>query len=405
MPSQPVPSRTPPRFAFLLIALLLGQALGTMATSTLPAVAPKVAETHGISALTIGYQISLIAIAMLASLMFGANLAVRWGGTRVCQIGLVTVTAGCMIAVLPHPMFVFLSAFPLGCGYALLSPAASQLMMRFTPEASRNLMFSLKQTGVPLGGIGAAIIAPAIAVTAGWQWAMLANGAAMLMLAFCMERGRAHWDSDRNPQAKWITSPLGGLATVWNHRSLRLLGIAGGAFVVVQVCLSTYTVLFFVQDNRFGLVEAGVVLMVSQVGGVSGRVFWGWLADITRNCFGTLAVLAGVMTVSALLCYAITPASPMLASCVLFFVLGSTASGWNGAFLAEVARLAPRAEVSSATGGSLFLVNVGRLVGPVAFALGYQLGGNYAAAFALLAVPSVAGLLCLLWARGSVQRR
>lgn len=374
-----------------------------MATSILPAVAPKVAQTHGISALSIGYQISLLAIAMLASLMFGANLAVRWGGCRVCQLGLVLVSVGCVVAVLPHPVFVFLSAFPLGCGYALLSPAASQLMMRFTPPERRNLMFSLKQTGVPFGGIGAAIFAPAVAIHFGWQWAMLSNGVAVLALAAWMERGRRHWDSDRDPGAKWITSPLGGFSTVWRHRRLRALGIAGGAFVVVQVCLSTYTVLFFVEDGKFGLVQAGLVLMVSQIGGVAGRVFWGWIADVVRDCFTTLAVLAAVMTVCALACAAITPAWPLAAAYALFFVLGSTASGWNGAFLAEVARLAPRSEVSSATGGSLFLVNLGRLVGPVLFVAGYQWSGSYASAFALLAVPSMLGLVLLLAARGDAE--
>jgi MFS family permease len=220
----------------MLIVLLVGQSLGTMATSILPVVAPKVAQTHGISALSIGYQISLIAIAMLASLLYGANLSVRWGACRVCQLGLGLITAGCVIAILPHPAFVFLSALPLGCGYALLSPAASQLMVRFTPPNRRNLMFSLKQTGVPLGGIAAALIAPAVAVHFGWQWAMIGNGVAMLLLATWMQRGRVHWDSDRNPKAKLLASPLGGLMTVWKHRGLRGLSIAGGMFVVVQVC-------------------------------------------------------------------------------------------------------------------------------------------------------------------------
>jgi MFS family permease len=82
-----------PGYAFLLTVLLLGQALGTMATSILPAVAPKVAETLGIPASSIGYQVSIVAVFMLVSLLFGANLAVRWGATRVCQIGLATPAA------------------------------------------------------------------------------------------------------------------------------------------------------------------------------------------------------------------------------------------------------------------------------------------------------------------------
>jgi sugar phosphate permease len=117
-------------------------------------------------------------------------------------------------------------------------------------------------------------------------------------------------------------------------------------------------------------------IMASQVGGVAGRIFWGWIADVMHDCLAALGVLAGIMTVCALACLAITPDWPIAVSCALFFVLGSTASGWNGAFLAEVARLTPYEEIGSATGGSLFLVNIGRLVGPIAFVAGYQFTGS-----------------------------
>lgn len=93
----------------------------------------------------------------------------------------------------------------------------------------------------------------------------------------------------------------------------------------------------------------------------------------------------------------------MIAACALFFVMGSTASGWNGAFLAEVARLVPRDTISTATGGSLVYVNSGKAVGPIVFANVALLTGDYAMTFALLAVPAAAGLWCL-WAahRGAI---
>lgn len=384
----------PPTFAYLIAVLLLGQALGTMATSILPAVAPKVVEHYHISASLIGYQASLISLVMLFSLVFGGNLAVRWGGCRVSQLGLSLCMLGSLVAMLPHPAFMLLSAVPMGLGYGLVSPATSQVLMRFTPPARRNLIFSFKQTGVPLGGIAAAGLAPAIAVWVGWQWALALNAVMLLVLLLCMERGRAHWDSDRDPRAQWASDPFGGLMLVWRDRALRLMGIAGGAFVVMQLVLTTFTVIFFVEEMKLGLVQAGFILMASQVGGVAGRLFWGWLADALHNCFRALALLAAVMTVATVACFAITPAWPIWASCMLFFVLGSTASGWNGAFLAEVARLAPQS-VSAATGGSLFLVNIGKFLGPILFTLAYQLSGSYGSAFALMAIPSAAGLLCV----------
>ena len=394
----PEPGRVP-GFPFLLSVLLAGQTLGSMATSLLPAVAPKVAETYGIDASLIGYQISILAAAMLVSLVFGGNLSLRWGACRVTQVGLALLIAGSIVAILPHVAFVFASAVALGLGYGLLTPSASHLLARFAPVKNRNLIFSLKQTGVPLGGIGAAVIGPSIAVSFGWQWALAGNAVAMLYLYFLLERGRSSWDADRRPDMPAVSNPFGGIATAWNHTALRLLSIAGGCLVIVQICISTFTVVLFVEDMKFGLVQAGIVLMASQVGGVGGRVLWGWLADLTQNCFAVLAVLCAVLTAACLATVAVTPQWPLAGSCALFFVLGLTASGWNGAFLAEVAQLAPPGAISSATGGSLFFVNVGKMIGPIAFTNAYLLGGSYAAAFGLLAVPSAAALACLLAVR------
>jgi MFS family permease len=384
-----------PDFVFLVSVLLVAQALGTMATSTLPAVVPKIAETYGVPSALIGYQISLLAAAMLVSLVFGGNLNVRWGACRVTQVGLGLLIAGCVIAVLPHVAFVFISAIALGLGYGLITPSASHLLARFTRAKNRNLIFSLKQSGVPLGGVGAALIAPAVAVTAGWQWALVGNAVAMALLLPLLERGRAEWDDDRDPLAKVTANPFGGVATIWKHSALRLLSIAGGCFVIVQICVSTFTVVLFAEEIGFGLIQAGIVLTASQLGGIVGRVFWGWLADLTRYCFAVLAALAAVMLGAALLCIAITPQWSLTLSCILFFVFGSTASGWNGAFLAEVARQSPRRAISSATGGSLFFVNVGKMLGPVVFANAYLSGGSYATAFGLLALPAAAGLACV----------
>ena len=158
--------RPAPGIVFLVGTLLAAQTLGTMATMMLPAVAPKVGATYGISASLVGYQISLLAGSMLIALIFGSRLSDRWGACRVQQAGLGLVVAGSVVAILPHPAFVFASALPLGLGYGLLTPSASHLLARFTPLERRNLIFSLKQTGVPLGGIGAAAITPPVAVAA-----------------------------------------------------------------------------------------------------------------------------------------------------------------------------------------------------------------------------------------------
>jgi len=394
-----------PSFGFMIGVLVTGQTIGTMGTTMIPAVAPKVAETYGISSALVGYQVSMLALAMIVALAFGARFNRRWGSTRMQQIGLTLVASGGLIAILPHAAFFFLAAIPLGLGYGMLTPSASNLLIRFTPEARRNLIFSLKQTGVPLGGIGAALITPAVAVAFGWQWAIAGNALALYTLVLVLARARPYWDNDREPDAQIGGNPFSSVMVIWRHPALRLLSLSGGCFVIVQFGITTFTVILFNEQLGWGLIEAGIVLTASQVGGVSGRLFWGWLADRIGDAFSALLFLGAVMVVSSLLCVVLKPDTPMIVACALFFVMGSTASGWNGAFLAEVARLVPRDSMSTATGGSLVYVNSGKAIGPIAFANVALLTGDYAMTFALLAVPAAAGLWCLWAAHRGVRRR
>jgi len=79
---------------------------------------------------------------------------------------------------------------------------------------------------------------------------------------------------------------------------------------------------------------------------------------------------------------------------------GATAVGWNGVFLAEIARRAPRDRISDATGGSAFFTFLGVVVTPPLFHLALGLTGSYGATYAIFGVPALAaGLRLLLTAR------
>jgi fucose permease len=94
----------------------------------------------------------------------------------------------------------------------------------------------------------------------------------------------------------------------------------------------------------------------------------------------------------------------MGALCVVSAVFGATAIGWNGVFLGELARLAPKGRVASVTGGALFFTYFGVVAGPPVFGYLADWSGSLGLAYvALGAVPAVAFvLLCL--PNGSAER-
>ena len=98
----------------------------------------------------------------------------------------------------------------------------------------------------------------------------------------------------------------------------------------------------------------------------------------------------------ALLAAAFSPAWPLAAVIAVGMLFGASAVGWNGVFLAQVARVAPAGMVSTATGGTQFFTFAGALSGPPLFAAAVWATGSYAWAFGLFALPSAAVALRLL---------
>ena len=61
----------------------------------------------------------------------------------------------------------------IGFSNAAANPAGAEVLQRFTPDARRNLVFSIKQAGVPLGGVIAGLAIPPLIEAFGWRTALV----------------------------------------------------------------------------------------------------------------------------------------------------------------------------------------------------------------------------------------
>src|SRR5258708_36086963 len=95
---------------------------------------------------------------------------------------------------------LLLAALAIGAGYGPVTPASSAILARGTPPKWLNLVFSIKQTGVPLGYILAGVCLPALTLSAGWRWASLSGAAICLVFAISFEAMRAETDRGRDPR-------------------------------------------------------------------------------------------------------------------------------------------------------------------------------------------------------------
>ncbi|HKB54676.1 MAG TPA: MFS transporter [Ramlibacter sp.] len=376
------------------------QAMVSMALLTLPAIAPKVAGAVGISAVYIGLYIAVAyAGAMAASLASGAAVA-RYGPIRASQVALLVCAAGLVLCAIPAVPAIAAGAFLVGLGYGPVTPASSHLLARTTPPHRMSLVFSVKQTGVPVGGALAGAIVPGLQELTGWQQALLLVAVANVLCAVISQPLRAEFDADRDPTRRMALGHLlEPVHLVLSLPALRMLASCSFVFSLAQLSLTTYLVTYLTDSLAYGLVAAGLVLSVSQVGAVLGRVLWGYVSDRWLGARRMLAALSALMAVSALATALLYRSMPGVVVLAVLFIFGASAIGWNGVYLAEVARQAPEGKAGMATGGTLAMTFMGVVLGPPLFGALCALFGSYRGGFAMLAIPLAICAVALLRSR------
>ena len=385
----------------LLLTLVI-QAMVAMALLSLPVVAPVVAQTLQVSPALVGLYVSVTyAGAMVATLMGGATVA-RMGAIRVSQWGLVLCALGLLLCAVPWLPSMVLGAVLIGLGYGPITPASSHLLARTTPKHQMSLVFSIKQTGVPLGSMLAGAVVPPLALLGNWQLSLVAVAVVCLLCAWVSQSLRAELDSDRQPDThiRW-GSLIEPIRLVLAHRSLLTMASCSFMFSMVQLSLTTYLVTFLHDALSYGLVAAGLALSVTQLGGIGGRVVWGYVADRWLGARRMLLLLASMMALGAWASAFLTTDTPQAVVIAILVAFGASAIGWNGVYLAEVARRAPPGMASMATGGTLAFTFLGVVVGPPMFGALSGLFGTYRAGFlGLMVMASISGTV-LYWTQRS----
>jgi MFS family permease len=380
-------------------ATLAIQAVVALAVLAVPAMAPAMAATLHVSPTLIGTFLAVVYTgAIVASTVSGA-LVTRHGAMLVSQVGLVLCTIGLvLLAMTSSPAVAAVAALLIGLGYGPITPASSHLLAKTTPAHRMAVVFSLKQTGVPLGGVLAGALVPPLLVWGGPRTALLATAAANLACAVLAQPFRASLDADdRGSGAPVAFASLARpVALVLSDPVLRRLAIFSFWFSCAQNCLAGYLVTFLNATLGYDPVQAGIVLATAQVGGVVGRILWGYVADRWLDARRMLGLLAAAMTLCAAGTAALGAHVPLTLVLVLMAAFGASAIGWNGVYLAEVARRAPAGMASAATGGSLAITFLGVVLGPVLFGGVAGLFDSYRVAYLALALPTALCCFSLL---------
>lgn len=376
-----------------LLATMAMQTLATMAAYSVPVLAPAIARDLGVDGALTGYFVSVIYGVGIASSLTAASLIHTYGAVRIGQCILAATLAMLLISAWGGLAALAIGAVALGSAYGAAAPVSTHLLVPRTPPSIVNLVLSIRQIGVPLGGVLGALVLPPLALRFGWQSTFLLQALPVLLLILLFEWPRRTWDARAAHHAHGHTA---GLRPLWRllsaNAELGRLTLACFVYSGLQLCFVAFIAVQLTSRADFGLVAAGQALAAYQLSGVVSRPIWGWVADNLIPARLLLAAQGVVMGLAAAAAGQFGPGWTVLPVMLTCVVAGATASGYTGIAYAEFARLggAQRTAVTGLGTASMF---AGILVLPALAAMQVTRSGTYSLAYASIgALAGCAGL-------------
>jgi MFS family permease len=384
-----------------VFAMLFQQALSTMSGLTIPVLAPPIAAETGMSASLVGVYTAFLYGGSMISSLAGGGFLLRYGALRVSQACLLVVAIG-LLMNMPGYIYLFvLGAIVTGLGGGPSTPASSQILARYTNPATAPFVFSIKQTGVPVGGVIAGALLPVFVEMFGWRGALVCAASMSLVFALMLQPFRAEFDSDRQPHRSLkLTDLRATLGAVLRDARVRELALGLFAFTGLQLAFASFFISFLSLGMGWTLTDAGIAYSIAMGAGIAGRLIWGWVGSRYVPPVLLLAVLGLAMGVACMAIGLVDETWQKPAVWAVAFCYGMTGIGYQGVLLAEIARIAPPGMAGVVTGGAVFFAYVGMITFPGSFGIILALTDSYQTAFVILgAVPIVVGAMLFVSAR------
>jgi sugar phosphate permease len=348
----------------------------------LPVLAPIFREEFDLTLTEVGIVLASVWVGPIFTLLPWGLAADRFGERRALAVGLTAMglLVGAGAAVDDFYALVGLLGLASAAGSSVNSASGRAVMHWFGAE-ERGFALGLRQASLPLGGALAAVTLPPIVGVSSLDGALVFLAVLCLVAALVSAivlRDRPTGSAGEEPEP-------------WTLRDKRLWLLSGGSslFLVAQIALTGFLVLFLHDARGLSTGKAAAVLAVAQVIAIVLRIAAGRWSDRARArvrplrlvglaIFATLALSAALVTV---------PLEILLPTLV---VATAFSMMWNGLSYTAAAELAGSSRSGAAIGfQQMTLSIVGFLAAPIFAALVDV--SSWRTGFAVFAVGPLAG--------------
>ncbi len=336
--------------------------------------------------------------------LFAANRAVTpvLGPLRalIAACGLAVIGAALMLTGLWAAVFV--GAVCVGFAYAVTAPAGSQILSRHTPRRLWGTLFSIRQSGVPIGGAVAGLVGAGLAATVNWRVGLAVLAAIPLLCAGLLAAAPVRFRAGANGECfrvKALFDPANVIRPFLTLRRMPQLvpiTLASLGFAAVQGSTFSFLTTYLTDGLGLTLAVAGAIYSLMQLSSFAGRVIVGIIADRLGSIRLMLTIMAVASCSAAIMMAQFDSSWPRVLLFAGAGLTGVCVATWNGLFLAEVAMLVPPEEIGEATASSTFFTFVAYMVTPPLFGTLVWFAG-YSAAYYSVAIMVLAAAVPL-WA-------
>lgn len=350
---------------------------------------------------TSGNAISKLIVGPLFGFLAGYMID-KFGPRRIMLVGI--LMAGIALIGLSYTsslwmfyLFYLFNAF----GYLFGGPLPNQVLISRWFDRARGKAMGFAYVGIGVGGTVVPLLAVALIDAFGWQGALRAIGALIILISFPLAFFVQDSPTDA-AAAKAAAAPAAPLSAVLKNKYFYLLAIGSMCSIGAVGGTNQHLKLFFGLD--MGVDEGRVATIVSLVlaSSIAGRLFMGWLADRMPRKYVMLLIYSLVAAAIPLLFIADQPGMVYI-----FAVVFGVALGGDYMIIPLMA-------------GDLFGVRVlGRVMGIVLTAdgvaeatvpmlVGYlrDTSGDYVSGFStLIALAVVGAIAVMMLPRGPVAER